>query len=176
MSWIKLCVSSWSSTLTCIYGIRQMSNPLTCLWRMSWTRECYLFQCLLGCAWAALGVCTSRSSTDEFLKKEYLVNKNIVHLINHIFWHMPFKNPTHADRVIMLIMFIIHVIMTIILIIRFMVIIRIMVSIHIILIFISGPYRLGPCRSRVAEQACHHCTGGWWVGPSVSSNLARWLA
>jgi hypothetical protein len=74
---------------------------------------------------AALGVYTSRSSTDEFLKKEYLVNKNIVHLIDDIFWHMPFKNPTHTDRVIMLIIFIIHI-MTIILIICIMVIIRLL--------------------------------------------------
>jgi hypothetical protein len=123
-------------------------------------------------------VCTSRSSTDEFLKKEYLVNKNIVHLIDDIFWHMPIKNPTHADRVIMLIIFIIHImtiililrimvimfiihIMTIILIIRIVVIIRIMVIIYYTNYFdISGPYRLGPCRSLVAEQACHHSTGG----------------
>ncbi len=76
----------------------------------------------------------SRSSTDEFLKKEYLVNKNIVNLINDIFWHMPFKHPTHADRVIMLIMFIIHI-MTKIIIIRIMGIIR------------------------VAEQACRHYLG-----------------
>jgi hypothetical protein len=72
----------------------------------------------------------SRSSTDEVLKKEYLVKKNIVHLIDDILWHMPFKNPTHANRVIMLIMFIIHI-MTIILIIRIMVIMLIMFIIHI---------------------------------------------
>ncbi len=51
--------------------------------------------------------------------KEYLVNKNIVHMIDDIFWHMPFKNPTHAERVIMSIIEIIHI-MTIILIIRIM--------------------------------------------------------
>jgi hypothetical protein len=49
----------------------------------------------------------SRSSTDEFVTKEYILNKNIVYLINDIFWNMPFKNPTHADKVIMLITFII---------------------------------------------------------------------
>ncbi len=43
---------------------------------------------------------SSRSSTDEFLKKEYVVNKSIVHLIDDIFWHMPFKNLTDDDRVI----------------------------------------------------------------------------
>ncbi len=48
----------------------------------------------------------SRSSTDEFVKKEYILNKNIVHLLDDIFWNMSFKNPTHADRVIMFIIFI----------------------------------------------------------------------
>ena len=62
---------------------------------------------------------SSRSSTDEFLMKEYLVNKSIVHMINDIFWHMSFKNPTHAEKVIMFIIQIIHI-MTIILIIRIM--------------------------------------------------------
>jgi hypothetical protein len=83
-----------------------------------------------------LDVRASRSSTDEFLKKENPVNTNIVHLIDDIFWHMPFKNPTHADRVIMLIfIFIKHIFtITIILIIRIMVIIRIMGIMHVILI------------------------------------------
>ena len=80
-----------------------------------------------------MGVRASCSSTDEFLKKEYLVNKNIVHLIDDIFWHMPFKNPTHANRVIILIMFTIHI-MTIILIIHLMCIIRIISIIRIMLI------------------------------------------
>jgi hypothetical protein len=48
----------------------------------------------------------SRYSTDEFVKKEYILNQNIAHLIDNIFWNMPFKNPTQADRVIILIIFI----------------------------------------------------------------------
>ena len=60
----------------------------------------------MGCAWAAFGVRASRSSRDEFVTEEYILNKNIVHLIDDIFSNMPFKNPTHADRVIMLIMFV----------------------------------------------------------------------
>ncbi len=70
MFWITLCVPSWPSTLTCRYGTRLMRNPWTCLWRLSWTCKYYLFQYLLGCAWAAFGVRTSRSSTDEFVKKD----------------------------------------------------------------------------------------------------------
>ncbi len=45
-----------------------------------------------------VGLCLSRflvrassSSTSEFVKGEYLLNKNIVHLIDDIFWNMPFK-------------------------------------------------------------------------------------
>ncbi len=97
MFWIKLCVSSWSSTLTCLYGARLMRNLGTCVWRLSWTYKYYLFRCLLGCAWPAFGVRASRSSTDEFFKKENILNKTIVHLIDDIFWNMPFKTPTQAD-------------------------------------------------------------------------------
>jgi hypothetical protein len=45
----------------------------------------------LGCALVAFGVRASRSSTDEFVNKEIILNKNIVHLIDDIFWNMPFK-------------------------------------------------------------------------------------
>jgi hypothetical protein len=87
-----------------------MRYPWTCLWLLSWTCKFYLFECLLGCAIATFGVRASRSSTDEFVKKEYLLNKNIVHLIDYIFWHMPYKNPACADRVIMLILLIMPII------------------------------------------------------------------
>ena len=83
----------------------------------------------------------SRSSADEFVKKEYLLNKNIVHLIDDIVWHMSFKNPTHADRVIMLIMLIMLIVRNILIIcimviMRVMPITRIMVIIFIIRIMV----------------------------------------
>ena len=34
------------------------------------------------------------------LKKVFVLNKNIVHLINDIFWNMGFKMETQADKVI----------------------------------------------------------------------------
>ncbi len=106
----------------------------------------------------------SRSSTDEFVKKEYILNKIIVHLIDDIFWNMPLKNPTHADRVVMLSIFI-------------MLNMRIMVIVYDYGYYVdytyygnyayyadyfvnSGPYRFGSCGSRVAEQGyCHHPGG-----------------
>lgn len=66
------------------------------------------------------------------VKKIFMLNKNIVHLIDDIFWHMPFKNPTHDETVIM---FIIQIILTICIIsvIRIMSIIRIISIKHIML-------------------------------------------
>jgi hypothetical protein len=60
----------------------------------------------------------SHSAKGGFMKKMYLVNKNIVHLVDDIFWNMGFKTETQAEKVIpeiiiiLCIMFII-VIMTI---------------------------------------------------------------
>ncbi len=113
MFWIKLCVPSWSSTLTCRYGTRLMKNPCTFLWQLSWTCQYYLFQCLLGCACAAFGVLASRSPADEFVKKEYILNKNIVHLIEDISG-LCLKNPTQADRVIKLTIFIMLIMLIIV--------------------------------------------------------------
>ena len=55
------------------------------------------------------------------MKKMYLVNKNIVHLIDDIFWNLGFKTETQAEKVtteIMIIICIMHIIliMTIVLI------------------------------------------------------------
>ena len=84
----------------------------------------------------------SQSAKGGFMKKMYLVNKNIVHLIDDIFWNLGFKTDTQAEKVtteIMIIICIMHIIliMTIILImyiIQIMHIILIMYIIHIILI------------------------------------------
>ncbi len=72
--------------------------------------ECKVI-CFVDC-WAgpeSFLLCVCRSSTGEFVKKEYLLNKNIVHLVDNIFLNVPFKNPTHADRVNMCIMLIISI-------------------------------------------------------------------
>ncbi len=55
---------------------RLMENLLTCLWWLNWICKDYLFR-----AWVDFVVRASRSSTGEFVKKGYLLNKNIVHLI-----------------------------------------------------------------------------------------------
>jgi hypothetical protein len=118
--------------------------------------------------------CCARQSLfhNEFVKEEYILNKNTVYLIDDIFWNMPFKNPTHSDRVIMLIIFT-------------MLVMRIMIIkddyayssddsyfgnyadytyygsyVYYADYFVnSGQYRFGSCGSRVAEQAYHHLVG-----------------
>ena len=38
-----------------------------------------------------------------FVKKVHVLNKNIVHLINYIFWNCGFKTESHGDQVIIVI-------------------------------------------------------------------------
>ena len=53
------------------------------------------------------------------MKKIFMLNKNIVHLIDDIFWHMGFKTETQAEKVILIIHFLaFETIITLILIIR----------------------------------------------------------
>ena len=53
------------------------------------------------------------------VKKIFMLNKNIVHLIDDIFWHMGFKTETQAEKVILIIHFLaFETIITLILIIR----------------------------------------------------------
>ncbi len=75
---------------------------------------------------------SSRSSMDEFVRKEYILNKNVVHLIDDIFWNMPFKNPTQADRAITLIIFIMLVMRTMVIVYDY----RIMLIMHIFVIIL----------------------------------------
>ncbi len=50
--------------------------------------------------------CSSYSVKGTVVKKIFILNKSIVHLINDIFWHMGFKTETQAEKVILIIRFI----------------------------------------------------------------------
>ena len=60
--------------------------------------------CLIaGCRLSWLFVVHVRhSSKGGVIKKMYILNKNIVHLIDDIFWNMGFKTETHGEKVLCL--------------------------------------------------------------------------
>ena len=69
--------------------------------------------------------CSSYSVKGTVVKKIFILNKNIVHLIDDIFWNMGFKTETQAEKVILIIRFIAFI--TIITLITLILIIRIIV-------------------------------------------------
>ena len=73
-------------------------------------------------------------------KKVFMLNKNIVHLIDDIFWNMGFKTETQADKVMLIIS--IKRIISIICIIQIVSLIRIIAG-------LSGSWN---CRPRVAGE------------------------
>ena len=46
-----------------------------------------------------------------FVKKVHVLNKNIVHLIDDIFWNCGFKTDSHGDQVIVVIIGLIQVVL-----------------------------------------------------------------
>ena len=76
------------------------------------------------------------------MKKVFVLNKNIVHLIDDIFWNMGFKTETQAEKVIPIISIII--------------IVSIMCIILIMLIIV-GTSRSGSCGPRVVGQEDVDC-------------------
>jgi hypothetical protein len=56
--------------------------------------------------------CSSYSVKGTVVKQIFILNKNIVHLINDMFWYMGFKTESQAEKVILLIHFIIIITIT----------------------------------------------------------------
>jgi hypothetical protein len=52
---------------------------------------------------ANFNFCVSYSVKGAAVKKIFLLNKKIVHLIDDIFWNMGFKTETQAEKVILII-------------------------------------------------------------------------
>ena len=69
--------------------------------------------------------CSSYSVKGTVVKTIFILNKNIIHVIDDILWHMGFKTETQAEKVILIIRFISYI--TIITLITLILIIRIIV-------------------------------------------------
>ncbi len=61
-----------------------------------------MFQCLSH----SNSCCSSYSVKGTVVKQIFILNKNIVHLINNMFWYMGFKTESQAKKVILMINFI----------------------------------------------------------------------
>ena len=102
-SWIRWFVLSWSSTLTCLYGTPPAKRPLmNCSMPKSMCKF-YSFSFAFAPAWLTalflFSFLFSYNVHGLILKKVFVLNKNIVHLIDDIFWNMGFKTETQADKV-----------------------------------------------------------------------------
>jgi hypothetical protein len=53
--------------------------------------------------------CSSYSVKGTVVKKIFILNKNIVHLIDDMFWYMGFKTESQAEKVIVIIRFILFI-------------------------------------------------------------------
>ncbi len=53
--------------------------------------------------------CSSYSVKGTVVKKIFILNKNIVHLINDMFWYLGFKTKSQAEKVILIIHFILFI-------------------------------------------------------------------
>jgi hypothetical protein len=167
---IRWCVLSLINTWKCQYGIPSVKRPLINCSTLKLTCKC-IFRWFSACL--AVTLCSFRlrySTKGTIVKKMPILNKNIVHLVDDMFWNMGFKTEKQTEMVIsvILIILIIRIILIIsyyrciILIIR---IILIKSIIHIILIIsFSGAYGTRYRGSHLAGQTRSHCPDCWWVG------------
>ena len=106
----------------------------------------------------------SYNAKGAVVKQIFLLNKNIVHLIDDIFWHLGFKTETQAEKVCTL-----------------YILLHLWHLLH--LLHLYSLYELSPgtarswsCRSRVAGQKGRNCWNRWCLGRSVSPCHARRMA
>lgn len=72
--------------------------------------------------------CSSYNAKGTVAKKIFILNKNIVHLIDDIFWHLGFKTETQAEKVIIIIHIILFIsLMTLMTLVTLILIIRIII-------------------------------------------------
>ena len=161
--WIKHCVPSLSSTLTCQYGTPPMKSLLTCWWTLKSTcKEC-LFDCMMSLELTVCRACQTLfkgriRQEDVYLEQEYRS------FDRRHFLEYGIQNWDARRKGIM------HVICI-------MLIIYIMYVMCIILIFYCvGSRRTWSRRSRVAGEARCYRPDSWCIGRSVSSSHACWLA
>ena len=102
-SWTRSYVLSWSSTLRCRYGTQPAKRPwMNCSMPKSMCTY-YSFRFAFAPAGLTTLILFSYSEHGLVFRKEFVLNKNIVHLMDEIFWNLGFKHETHAETVILII-------------------------------------------------------------------------
>ena len=108
-SWIRWCVLSWRNTWKCQYGIPSVKRPLMNGSKLKSMCKC-IFRWFSACL--AVTLCSfdlRYSSKGSIVKKMPILNKNIVHLVDDMFWNMGFKTETHAEKVVSIIHIILYI-------------------------------------------------------------------
>ena len=84
---------------------------------------------MVGMSWTSCPFRCRHSAKGTFVKKIPLINKNLIHLIDDIFWNLGFKNAEKAEKVIAIIRIIL--IIDVIFLIRIILIISIMSQVRV---------------------------------------------
>ena len=112
---IKWWVLSLRNTWKCQYGIPSVKRPLMNCSKLKSLCKCIFrrFSACLAVTLCSFGL--RHSSKGSFVKKMPILNKNIVHLVDDMFWNMGFKTEKQTKQVISIvhiisIIFIIHII------------------------------------------------------------------
>ena len=157
---IRWWVLSLRNTWKCQYGIPSVKRPLMNCSTLKSTCKC-IFRWFSACL--AVTLCSfglRYSSKGTIVKKMPILNKNIVHLVDDMFWNMGFKTEKQTEQVIS----IIHIISIIYIKVIICIILIISVIRIILIISFSGAYGTRYRGSHLAGQTRSHCPDCWWVG------------
>ena len=157
---IRWWVLSLRNTWKCQYGIPSVKRPLMNCSTLKSTCKC-IFRWFSACL--AVTLCSfglRYSSKGTIVKKMPILNKNIVHLVDDMFWNMGFKTEKQTEQVIS----IIHIISIIYIKVIICIILIISVIRIILIISFSGAYGTRYRGSHLAGQTRSHWPDCWWVG------------
>ena len=157
---IRWWVLSLRNTWKCQYGILSVKRPLMNCSTLKSMCKC-IFRWFSACL--AVTLCSfglRYSSKGTIVKKMPILYKNIVHLVDDMFWNMGFKTEKQTEQVIS----IIHIISIIYIEVIICNILIISVIRIILIISFSGAYGTRYRGSHLAGQTRSHCPDCWWVG------------
>ena len=157
---IRWWVLSLRNTWKCQYGIPSVKGPLMTCSKLKSMCKC-IFRWFSACL--AVTLCSfglRYSSKGTIVKKMPILNKNIVHLVDDMFWNMGFKTEKQTEQVIS----IIHIISIIYIKVIICIILIISVIRIILILSFSGAYGTRYRGSHLAGQTRSHCPDCWWVG------------
>ena len=157
---IRWWVLSLRNTWKCQYGILSVKRPLMNCSTLKLMCKCIFpwFSTCLAVTLCSFGL--RYSSKGTIVKKMPILNKNIVHLVDDMFWNMGFKTEKQTEQVIS----IIHIISIIYIKVIICIILIISVIRIILIISFSGAYGTRYRGSHLAGQTRSHCPDCWWVG------------